>query len=108
MPGATDYFYVASEGGNYNVVATDANGCEVEAVIFDVVADVQLAIGSGQFAIFPNPVDDKFTILNLDARLTKAHRGVKSTIEVSLYNLFGELAVCLPIANCALPIEFDA
>ena len=35
IPGATDYFYIAPQSGNYNVVATDANDCEVEAVIFD-------------------------------------------------------------------------
>src|SRR6185295_7923674 len=28
--GATDYFYVATASGDYNVVATDVNGCEVE------------------------------------------------------------------------------
>lgn len=36
ISGATDYYYVATENGDYNVVATDSNGCEVEAVIFDV------------------------------------------------------------------------
>ena len=29
IPGATDYFYIASEGGDYNIVATDANNCEI-------------------------------------------------------------------------------
>lgn len=68
MPGATDYFYVASEGGNYNVVATDAsNGCEVEAVIFDVVAECSVSNWKWTICNIPNPVDDKFTILNLDA-----------------------------------------
>src|SRR6185369_199045 len=32
VAGATNYFYIATEGGDYNIVATDANGCEVEAV----------------------------------------------------------------------------
>ena len=39
ISGATDYFYIAICGGNYNVVATDSNECEVEAAIFDVVGD---------------------------------------------------------------------
>jgi len=37
IPGATNYFQVAVVNGNYNVVATDIHGCEVEAVIFDVI-----------------------------------------------------------------------
>jgi PKD repeat protein len=41
IPGATDYFYVAPSSGNYNVVTTDENDCEVEAVIFDVIAQIQ-------------------------------------------------------------------
>jgi hypothetical protein len=28
IPGATNYFYVAPASGDYNVVATDGNGCE--------------------------------------------------------------------------------
>ncbi len=38
ISGATDYYYVAQASGNYNVVVTDGNGCEVEAAVFNVVA----------------------------------------------------------------------
>jgi hypothetical protein len=38
---ATNYFYVATQSGDYNVVATDSNGCEVEAVINNVLARSQ-------------------------------------------------------------------
>ena len=59
IPGATDYYYVAEEGGDYNVVATDANGCEVEAAIFDVIAGLQqFAKGDNDLKVFPNPVKD--------------------------------------------------
>jgi len=83
IPGATVYFYVASEGGSYNVVATDANDCEVEAVIFDVVAGIHDANGSllsGQLFIYPNPVYDKLTV------------GFKNIedVQVSVYNVIGE------------------
>jgi hypothetical protein len=64
ISGATDYFYVAPQSGDYNVVATDANGCEVEAAIFSVLASTQLAVGNWQLAIFPNPVADKLIIQN--------------------------------------------
>ena len=60
IPGATNYFYVAEGSGNFNVVCTDANGCEVEAVINDVIAAVSpLSLGEGPGERpFPNPADE--------------------------------------------------
>jgi len=85
--GATDYFYVATVSGNYSVIATDTNGCEVEAVINNVVASAQSvpkAFGSSlQLAIFPNPVVDEFTIH--DSRFT-----IREADEISIYNVVGE------------------
>jgi PKD repeat protein len=84
LPGATEYFYVASEGGSYNVVATDINGCEVEAVIFDVVAGIsQLAVGNWQLAIIPNPVSEMFTVIGYPLNET-------SIGALSIYNMLGE------------------
>src|SRR6185295_8944256 len=55
IPGATDYFYVATQSGDYNVVCTDGNGCEVEAVIFDVISKVQSLVEQGNpIRVFPN------------------------------------------------------
>ncbi len=98
ITGATNYFYVASQSGNYNVVATDSNGCEVEAVINDVLTNTPLAAGFLPLAVYPNPVTDKFTIQNL-----KVTRG--TAVEISIYNVLGEivLTIPLPIANCQLP-----
>jgi len=63
IPGATNYFYVADASGNFNVVATDINGCEVEAVIFDVIAGLsQFPVSSSQLAVYPNPVKNILTI----------------------------------------------
>lgn len=81
IPGATDYFYIISDGGNYNVVATDLNGCEVEAVIFDVVGLTAVDERSG-IVVYPNPVTDQFDIRNWK-------RTEKSTL--SIYNLRGEI-----------------
>jgi hypothetical protein len=75
IAGATDYYYVATEGGDYNVVATDANGCEVEAAIFDITASVA-PVGDAMDAVpvtFPVPASDKLEIrssLFLDAGVT--------------------------------------
>ncbi len=84
IQGATDYFYVASEGGNYNVVATDANGCEVEAVIFDVVAGLLQSYLNDQFVfIYPNPTDDFLLIQNLSLSSGMA-------VGISIFNVLGE------------------
>jgi PKD repeat protein len=81
--GATDYFCLAPQSGDYNVVATDANGCEVEAAIFSVLASAQTAVGNLQLAIFPNQVGDQFTIHN-------AQLAIGTAVEISIYNMFGE------------------
>jgi PKD repeat protein len=91
IPGATQYFYVAPQSGNYNVVVTDANDCEVEAVIFDVVAALsEFAFGpeiSGQLAIFPNPVSATLNISGFEMD--------GSEKEISIYNLLGELILAV-------------
>jgi len=86
ISGATDYFYVATASGNYNVVATDGNGCEVEAVLNNVIAESsQLAMGSWQLAIFPNPVKDRFTIYNIPDSYRDG-----AAVLLSVYNVMGE------------------
>jgi PKD repeat protein len=81
IPGATDYFYALSEGGNYNVVCTDGNGCEVEAVINDVIAGIsQLANGNWKLEIFPNPASD---ILSIKGKQLSGSR-------IKIYNETGE------------------
>jgi len=86
--GATDYFYVAQMSGDYNMVATDANGCEVEAAIFNVNVGLQSAVGNEQLAIFPNPVINKCTIRNALPIAIGITMG--TAIKISIYNLIGE------------------
>jgi len=95
ITGATDYFYIATASGNYNVVATDIHGCEVEAVINDVIADVSppdsdrgsLGEGSG-VRLFPNPAEDKLHVQVF-------------TNESGKYNveLFNDCGVCILKSN---------
>ncbi|CAN5369237.1 hypothetical protein BH11BAC1_BH11BAC1_17430 [soil metagenome] len=80
LNGATDYFYVAQGSGDYNVVATDLNGCEVEAVIIDVTAGLQSMVDGQQFIVFPNPVEEELTITNLKNAITS----------VSIYDVIGK------------------
>ena len=83
IPGATNDYYVAMQSGNYNVVATDNNNCEVEAAIFDVIAVVQSATGSQQvLTLFPNPVSGRLEIVNSAFSSTKE-------IEITVYDVLG-------------------
>ena len=105
ITGATNYFYVALQSGNYNVVATDNNNCEVEAAIFDVVASTGLEVSGSEFEVYPNPVNDKFTIHSRWQSGSGFRIG--TAIEISVYNMIGEkinLAVDrrLGTVDCAL------
>jgi PKD repeat protein len=97
--GATDYFYVAEASGDYNVIATDTNGCEVEAVINNVIARLTPALFEGEgVTVFPNPVSETIYIRGLETNTAD---------EVSIYNVVGEkvfsaVGCKLPIANCQL------
>ena len=55
----------------------------MEAVIFDVVAEIQAAGGSGsmQYEIYPNPVGEKIEIGNLRTGIA---------VDISIYNMLGE------------------
>ncbi len=99
--GATDYFYVAPASGDYNVVATDANGCEVEAAVFNVVASVNTSEDQ-EILIFPNPVGDKFTIQKSHPDRYRDTR--ETATEISIYNCLGEVVLAVPLqtSNCLL------
>ena len=95
IPGATDYFYVATQYGDYNITCTDANGCEVEAAAFGVMVGLSptLIIGDG-INLYPNPVID---ILGIFIPIAI---GMKSgnAVDISIYNLLGERVYAS--ANC--------
>jgi len=96
ISGATDYFYVATASGNYNVVATDDNGCEVEAVLNNVIANITpLSFGERSgVRLFPNPVSETIDVRGLD---------VNSVDEIEIYNVVGEKV--FSAVNCKLPIN---
>jgi hypothetical protein len=80
ISGATGYYYVATVSGDYNVVATDDNGCEVEAVIYNVIAGIPLTPDNGQLTIFPNPVGNQLAISS----------GQLAIEQIKICNLLGE------------------
>ena len=84
IPGATDYFYVASESGDFNVVATDGNGCEVEAVIVDVIAAVSpVSYQEGELNIYPVPAEDVCVV-------SSPYFDPGMNISVTVFNTIGE------------------
>ena len=103
ISGATDYFYVAQAGGDYNVVATDINGCEVEAAIFSVIAGLQSTVDSPQLEILPNPVSGQFTIYESQGTMAIA-------TSIIIFNLMGERVfnVYLSTTNSQLRTQVDA
>jgi PKD repeat protein len=84
IPGATNYIYVAPSSGDYNVVVTDYTGCEVEAAIFNVVANI-LPVNCGLLTVFPNPVEKKLTVTGYPLSGT--------AVVISIYNMLGELVL---------------
>ncbi len=55
ISGATNEFYVATQNGDYNVMATDINGCEVEAAIYSVMTGTGEKNPAEKIDFFPNP-----------------------------------------------------
>jgi PKD repeat protein len=82
IAGATNYFYVASVSGDYNVIATDSNGCEVEAAAFDIIAGQEFLNYQTQILIRPNPVFNTLEIY------TDGSAPIIS--QVNIYNAIGE------------------
>jgi PKD repeat protein len=63
ISGATNYFLIAAANGDYNVVCTDINGCEVEAVIFNVNVSVPETVSDPTGIVQPNPFSRTITCL---------------------------------------------
>jgi len=97
IPGATNYFYVAPQSGNYSVVCTDNNGCEVEAVLFDVIASVYplASAGNAELSVYPDPVKSELYINGIQFPVST---------EITIYNLLGEKQFSAlldkPVVNC--------
>ncbi len=83
ISGATNSFYLATQNGDYNIISDDANGCEVEAAVFNVVTEIQSAVGNGQLSIYPNPVNDKCAIRNLEFT-------IEAAVSIKINNVLGE------------------
>jgi hypothetical protein len=77
--GATNDFYVAPSSGNYSVVCTDSNGCEVEAAIHNVVAGIYMQQVL-PVLLYPEPVAGEFKISGLSTY---------KNIDIRIYDMLG-------------------
>ena len=82
IPGATDYYYVATQFGDYNIICTDENGCEVESAAFGVMVGLSdMRSNLNGINLYPNPVVGHLTIENLK-------KGIAA--DIAIYNFLGE------------------
>lgn len=82
IPGATDYYYVATQFGDYNIICTDENGCEVESVAFGVMVGLSdMRSNLNGINLYPNPVAGYLIIENLK-------KGIAA--DIAIYNFLGE------------------
>ena len=79
IAGATDSFYVATQNGDYNLISTDANGCEVENAIVNVMV-----------AVFNPPLKDELTIWPDPAGTHIAVRSAGLADHIRIYNMVGK------------------
>jgi PKD repeat protein len=105
IPGATGYFHIAQANGNYNVVATDANGCEVEAAIFDVLVWMSDIVLGHDFLIYPNPAGYELTIA---CRVQAVSNDDLCSVEgINLYNALGQKVICSGIYHSSGAVSLD-
>lgn len=99
IPGATDYFYVATTSGDYNVVCTDNNNCEVEAAIFDVLAGIHSHLGNRvEINVYPNPASKIITV---------SAGNHTDALGFSVLNVIGEIFSVNRLTNNSNFIELD-
>jgi PKD repeat protein len=100
IPGATEYYFVVTDGGSYNVVCTDANGCEVEAAIFDVPA-LTNELSGWNLTLAPNPVTD---VLNIRSAFNRDEPFV-----FTVYNALGEKIISASAKQMTtdVPVQLD-
>jgi hypothetical protein len=99
IPGATDYYYVAITSGDYNVVCTDNNNCEVEAAIFDVLAGIASSGVEGkELRIFPNPASKSIHV---------SIGNNNSADHISVFNVLGEIVNTNQLTINSNEVEID-
>jgi hypothetical protein len=69
ITGATNYYYLPTQDGNYFVIVTDINGCQGASNTI-ITGVTELTVSNGQLTITPNPNNGTFSI-TLPLTITK-------------------------------------
>lgn len=82
ISGATDYFYVPLQTGDYSVSVTDSNSCGAFAEIPNVKVGMDVQPGNSfQFEIFPNPATDiLYVFVSLSSSLPDADLEISNAL----------------------------
>ncbi|MGB4832145.1 MAG: T9SS type A sorting domain-containing protein [Chitinophagales bacterium] len=85
LPGATNYYFVATEEGNYKVIITDINECIASSTdfYFNFIAIENAYDLIESLSIFPNPNDGKYTLV--------FNSGCNSELLISIYDAVGRI-----------------
>jgi hypothetical protein len=83
--GATNEFFPLTDDGNYNVISTDVNGCEVEAAIFDVHIGIE-EFSNEILLIVPNPVHSELEITSQNFNLDRP-------LSIYIYDIIGSRVI---------------
>jgi hypothetical protein len=97
VSGATNNVFVTIDDGDYNVIATDENGCEVEAAIYNVISSTTLLSTDSGIKLFPNPVTDFLTIISK----------ISFTGKVVIYNAAGEIMYSENLSGLSDATDFN-
>jgi len=110
---ATNYFYIATANGDYNVLITDTNGCGLGAGIVNVAIGISEteAIYSA-LVLFPNPAGNELLIYSSEAF-------TENKVLVTIFNMLGaeagqtnlhktprEKTISIPVKNLSPGIYF--
>lgn len=79
--GATNSEYTFTDGGDFQVIVTDANGCSDTSTVFNVPVSVHNIPGAEKIQMYPNPA---VNTLNISAPFA---------VNVSIYSIDGRIAL---------------
>ncbi|MCB0508694.1 MAG: PQQ-dependent sugar dehydrogenase [Chitinophagales bacterium] len=82
--GATQYFYIVHEDGNYQVEITDINGCKATSETLPILTNIKNENSSiKHFSLYPNPTSNT---LNVDIRFYESKK-----VLIKIINSIGQV-----------------
>jgi len=90
IAGATDSFYVATQGGTYSVQVTNNLGCtSLSGGFIEGNAVNEIGGSEQEFVIYPNPVSDEMTI-SFNSTTSNPPQADKGDVEIIISDMVGQ------------------